>query len=47
MPTLYKKPPFDAAKDFIPVSVVARSPNVLVTNATVSGNELAGNDSAA
>src|SRR6478735_3502414 len=27
MPTLYKKPPFDAAKDFIPVSIVARSPN--------------------
>ena len=33
MPTLYKKPPFDAANDFIPVSVVARSPNVLVINA--------------
>ena len=33
MPTLYKKPPFDAANDFMPVSVVARSPNVLVINA--------------
>ena len=33
MPTLYKKPPFDAANDFIPVSVVAKSPNVLVVNA--------------
>lgn len=33
MPTLYKKPPFDAENDFIPVSVVAKSPNVLVTNA--------------
>jgi tripartite-type tricarboxylate transporter receptor subunit TctC len=33
MPTIYKKPPFDAANDFIPVSVVAKSPNVLVTNA--------------
>jgi tripartite-type tricarboxylate transporter receptor subunit TctC len=32
MPTLYKKPPFDVANDFIPVSVVAKSPNVLVTN---------------
>jgi tripartite-type tricarboxylate transporter receptor subunit TctC len=32
MPTIYKKPPFDAANDFIPVSVVAKSPNVLVTN---------------
>lgn len=30
LPTLYKKPPFDAAKDFVPVSVVARSPNALV-----------------
>ena len=33
MPTLYKKPPFDSANDFIPVSVVAKSPNVLVFNA--------------
>jgi len=33
MPTIYKKPPFDAANDFMPVSVVAKSPNVLVTNA--------------
>jgi tripartite-type tricarboxylate transporter receptor subunit TctC len=33
MPTLYKKPPFDSANDFIPVSVVAKSPNVLVVNA--------------
>jgi tripartite-type tricarboxylate transporter receptor subunit TctC len=33
MPTLYKKPPFDFATDFLPVAVVAKSPNVLVTNA--------------
>ena len=34
-PTLYKKPPFDAANDFVPVSVVATSPNVLVINEKV------------
>lgn len=32
MPTLYRKPPFEFDRDFTPVSVVAASPNVLVTN---------------
>ena len=35
MPTLYKKPPFDTANDFVPVSLLATSPNVLVVNAKV------------
>ncbi|WP_315836610.1 tripartite tricarboxylate transporter substrate binding protein [Bradyrhizobium prioriisuperbiae] len=31
-PTLYSKLPFDAAKDFQPVSLIARLPNMLVVN---------------
>ena len=31
--SLYSKLPFDALKDFIPISVFSESPNVLVTNA--------------
>jgi tripartite-type tricarboxylate transporter receptor subunit TctC len=31
-PSLYAKMPFDAAKDFAPVSLVVVTPNVLVTN---------------
>src|SRR4029453_3858261 len=32
-PTLYSKMPFDAAKDFVPVALVAGQPVVLVVNA--------------
>jgi tripartite-type tricarboxylate transporter receptor subunit TctC len=34
-PTLYKSIPYDAARDFIPVTQVASTPNVLVVNPSV------------
>jgi len=34
-PSLYAKVPYDAVKDFTPVTLVAASPNVLVVNPTV------------
>lgn len=34
-PSLYKKLPYDAAKDFVPVALVVSVPNVLVVNALV------------
>lgn len=35
LPNLYKKPPFDPLNDFIPVTILATSPNLLVVNANV------------
>jgi tripartite-type tricarboxylate transporter receptor subunit TctC len=39
-PHAYKRPQFDAAADFVPVSVLATSPNVLVVNAATSAKTL-------
>lgn len=39
LPTLYKNPPFDAANDFVPVSVVARSPNALVIDSNIPAKD--------
>lgn len=39
-PHLYKQPPFDGGADFVPVSVLATSPNVLVMNALIPGKTL-------
>jgi tripartite-type tricarboxylate transporter receptor subunit TctC len=42
-PALYPKMPFDAVKDFAPISLVVVTPNVLVTNPTVlPANDVAG-----
>jgi tripartite-type tricarboxylate transporter receptor subunit TctC len=42
-PALYPKMPFDAVKDFVPISLVVVTPNVLVTNPTVlPANDVAG-----
>jgi tripartite-type tricarboxylate transporter receptor subunit TctC len=42
-PALYPKMPFDAAKDFAPISLVVVTPNVLVTNpAVLPANDVAG-----
>jgi tripartite-type tricarboxylate transporter receptor subunit TctC len=40
MPTLYKKPPFDPLNDFVPVSILATSANLLVVNADVPAKTL-------
>lgn len=37
-PTLYKNLPFDAVRDFIPVSLVSFAPNVLVVHPSVPAN---------
>jgi tripartite-type tricarboxylate transporter receptor subunit TctC len=37
-PSLYGKMPYDAVKDFAPISLVAITPNVLVVNATLPVN---------
>jgi tripartite-type tricarboxylate transporter receptor subunit TctC len=39
-PSLYPSMPYDARKDFIPVSLVAITPNVLVVNASLPVNSL-------
>jgi tripartite-type tricarboxylate transporter receptor subunit TctC len=39
-PTLYASIPYDAAKDFIPVTQVASTPNVLVVNPSVPANNV-------
>lgn len=39
-PNLYPRLPYDAAKDFEPVSLVAVVPNVLVVNSTVKANSV-------
>jgi tripartite-type tricarboxylate transporter receptor subunit TctC len=39
-PSLYTKLPFDAVKDFAPVSLVARVPNVLVLHPSVPANSV-------
>jgi tripartite-type tricarboxylate transporter receptor subunit TctC len=42
-PALYPKMPFDAVKDFAPISLVVVTPNVLVTNpAALPANDVAG-----
>ncbi|SEB15869.1 tripartite tricarboxylate transporter substrate binding protein [Variovorax sp. YR216] len=40
-PSLYKKLPYDPMKDFEPVSLVARLPNVLIVNAQLNVNSVA------
>ena len=37
-PSLYKSMPYDAAKDFAPITLIAITPNVLVVNATLPVN---------
>jgi tripartite-type tricarboxylate transporter receptor subunit TctC len=39
-PTLYASMPYDAVKDFIPVTQVASTPNVLVVNPSVPANNV-------
>jgi tripartite-type tricarboxylate transporter receptor subunit TctC len=39
-PSLYAKMPYDAVKDFAPISLVAITPNVLTVNATLPVNSL-------
>jgi len=39
-PTLYASIPYDAAKDFIPVTQVASTPNVLVVNPSIPANDV-------
>ena len=39
-PHLYRNLPYDAFRDFAPVSVVTRMPNGLVTNTTVKANDI-------
>lgn len=39
-PNLYKSLPYDAVKDFEPVSLIAVVPNVLVVNSTVKANSV-------
>ena len=41
---LYKKPPFDAAKDFAPVALVTHYPFVLVVNASLPVHSVRGAD---
>ena len=38
-PAIYRKAPFDVHTDFVPISVMATSPNVLVVNANVSATD--------
>ena len=38
--SLYKQLPYDAMKDFAPITLVARSPHVLVTNTAVPANSV-------
>ncbi|KLN57323.1 Bug family tripartite tricarboxylate transporter substrate binding protein [Variovorax paradoxus] len=40
-PSLYKKLPYDAMKDFEPVSLVGRLPNVLIVNSQLGVNSVA------
>jgi tripartite-type tricarboxylate transporter receptor subunit TctC len=37
-PSLYAKMPYDAVKDFAPITLVAVTPNVLVVNASLPVN---------
>jgi tripartite-type tricarboxylate transporter receptor subunit TctC len=37
-PSLYKSMPYDAAKDFVPITLIAITPNVLVVNASMPVN---------
>ncbi|TMJ28033.1 MAG: tripartite tricarboxylate transporter substrate binding protein [Alphaproteobacteria bacterium] len=39
--TLYKNLPFDTARDFLPLTILATVPNVLVVNRTVPANSVA------
>ena len=39
-PTLYRNLPFDTAKDFVPVTLLATSPNVLVANTDLKVNTI-------
>ena len=39
--TLYKDLPFDTGRDFLPLTILATVPNVLVVNRTVAANTLA------
>ena len=41
LPVLQKPAPYDAVKDFAPVTLVARTPNVLVANPSVSVRDVA------
>ena len=40
-PTLYKKMPYDAAKDFAPITLLVSTPNVLVVNPLVKARSVA------
>ena len=40
-PTLYKKMPYDAAKDFAPITLLVSTPNVLVVNPSVKARSVA------
>jgi tripartite-type tricarboxylate transporter receptor subunit TctC len=39
-PTLYKKMPYDAAKDFVPITLLVSTPNVLVVNPSVKARSV-------
>ena len=39
-PSLYAKMPYDAAKDFAPITLIATTPNVLVINAALPVNNV-------
>ncbi|MEO8753886.1 MAG: tripartite tricarboxylate transporter substrate binding protein [Casimicrobiaceae bacterium] len=39
-PSLYKSMPYDAAKDFVPITLIAVTPNVLVVNASLPVNNV-------
>ena len=39
-PNLYTKMPYDAAKDFVPITLIATTPNVLVVNASSPVNNV-------
>lgn len=39
-PTLYKKMPYDAAKDFAPITLLVSTPNVLVVNPSVKARSV-------
>jgi tripartite-type tricarboxylate transporter receptor subunit TctC len=39
-PSLYRKMPYDAAKDFVPITLIATTPNVLVVNASSPVNSV-------
>ena len=45
-PSLYAKVPYDPVKDFAPVTLVAVSPNVVVVNPQVAGQDAAGTGAA-